>query len=141
MALLYWRDTFNTGIPSVDYEHKHLIDIINQLYEKIRHDDVAEVNEFFAALHDRIAAHFALEERVMKERRYEGYTEHKADHERLLDEIRNLMEEHYKGAYLNASDVLAQRLERWFSIHFNTMDIRLHRAIGDVQSDGSADRS
>jgi len=132
MALLHWRDEFNTGIQSVDYEHRHLFAIINDLHDKLRAGDATAAEEFLAALHDRIAAHFALEERVMRERAYGGYAEHKADHERLLDEIRDLMEEHHAGRYRTDADRLAQRLERWFSVHFNTLDIRLHSAIGDV---------
>lgn len=132
MALLHWRDEFKTGIPSVDHEHRHLFAIINDLHDKLQAGDASAAEAFLAALHDRIAAHFALEERVMRDRGYREYVEHKADHERLLDEIRDLMEEHHAGQYLGGADRLAQRLERWFSVHFNTLDIRLHSAIGDV---------
>jgi hemerythrin len=131
MALLQWRDAFNTGISSVDYEHRQLFGIINGLYDKLGAGDSAAVDEFMATLHDRIAGHFALEERVMRDRSYGGYGEHKADHERLLDEIRDLMEQHRAGGYRDAADRLGERLDRWFSLHFNTHDVRLHRAIGE----------
>jgi hemerythrin len=127
MALLQWRVEFNTGIASVDYEHQRLFEIINALLA-----DVAATEEFMAALHDRIAAHFALEERIMRERGYGGYAEHKADHERLVDDLRDLMEEHRSGEYVGAVDRLSERLERCFSAHFSTLDVRLHRAIGDA---------
>ena len=126
MALLHWRDAFNIGIPSVDYEHRHLFAIINALHDKLRAGDASATEVFLAALHDRIAAHFALEERVMRDRGYRGYAEHKADHERLLDEIRDLMEEQRAGDYRDAADRLSERLERWFSVHFGTLDIRFH---------------
>jgi hemerythrin-like metal-binding protein len=137
MALLHWRDEFNTGIPSVDYEHQQLFDMINALHRTLDAGDMASVDEFLAALHDRIAAHFALEERVMRQRAYAGYAEHKTDHERLLDEIRDLMEASRAGDYRSSADVLAQQLERWFSVHFQTLDVRLHRAVGDVAPDPS----
>ncbi len=135
MALLQWREDFNTGIPSVDYEHQQLFEMINALYDRLDAGDIPAVDEFLAALHDRIAAHFALEERIMRERRYDGYAEHKADHERLLDEIRDLMEEYRVGEYAYASDRLSERLDRWFSLHFSTMDVRLHHAVGDIRHD------
>ena len=137
MALLHWRDEFNTGIPSVDYEHRQLFDMINALHRTLDAGDMASVDEFLAALHDRIAAHFALEERVMRQRAYAGYGEHKIDHERLLDEIRDLMEASRAGDYRSSADVLAQQLERWFSVHFQTLDVRLHCAVGDVAPDPS----
>ncbi len=132
MPLLRWLDTFNTGIASVDYEHRQLVDMINMLYERLIAGDAQEqdIGEFLAALHDRIAAHFALEERIMRERQYIEYREHKAEHEHLLDEIRDLMEAERVGAFRGAAGSLADRLERWFSGHFGTMDVRLHHAIG-----------
>jgi hemerythrin-like metal-binding protein len=133
-VLLVWRDDFKTGIASVDYEHKQLIDMINAILQKLGVDQPEAVNDVLAALHDRIAAHFALEERVMQERRYDGYAEHKADHERLLDEIRDLMEQHRAGGFRAEAELLAERLDRWFSRHFGTLDVRLHRAIGDGHS-------
>jgi hemerythrin len=130
MALLEWREDFNTGVAAVDYEHRQLIDVINTLGEKLKTDDSDAVAGHLAELHDRIAAHFALEERMMRERAYDGYAEHKADHERLLDEIRDLMDEHHVGGFRSAADVLAQRLDRWFTVHFSTLDVRFNRALG-----------
>jgi len=138
MALLEWRDDFNTRIPSVDYEHRQLFDVINQLYERLGMGDDDVVDAFMAALHDKIAAHFALEERVMRDAGYLGYAEHKADHERLLDEIRDLMEAQREGAYRNQAHRLGERLERWFSVHFNTQDVRLHHGVGDAEPDHPA---
>jgi hemerythrin len=39
------------------------------------------------------SAHFALEERFMREHGYDQLALHKADHERLLDEIREIMDD------------------------------------------------
>ncbi len=36
MALIKWRDSYATGIPEMDDEHREIIDIINTLYEMIR---------------------------------------------------------------------------------------------------------
>jgi len=132
MPLLPWRDDFETGIPSVDYEHQQLVMMINLLYERLVAGDERAIEDFLAALHDRIAAHFALEERVMRDRHYGGYAEHKADHERLLDEIRDLMEATRVGAFRGTSEPLAQHLDRWFSRHFATLDVRLHKIVGDI---------
>ena len=133
MALIEWRDAFKTGIGAIDFEHEQLVALINRLYERLgaasgRHE---VVEEFLAELHDGISAHFALEEKVMRKEKYAGYPEHKDDHEKLLDEIRDIMEDHEEGRFENASERLAERLDIWFSRHFNTFDRRLHGAIGD----------
>lgn len=139
MVFLEWRDEFKTGIPSVDYEHEQLFEVLNEVHRSLGAGDPAAVDEFMATLHDKIAAHFALEERVMRDLAYRRYDAHKAEHEQLLDDIRDLMEEHRAGVYENAADRLSERLERWFSVHFSTEDVRLHRAIGDVELGGPAE--
>jgi hemerythrin len=62
--------------------------------------------------------------------RYPGFDGHKADHERLLDEIRDLMEEQHAAATADLSGQLVPRLERWFMRHFHDEDARLHGATG-----------
>jgi len=84
---------------------------------------------FFGDLIKGISAHFALEERFMRERGYDQLTQHKGDHERLLDEILNIMDEFEADEPANRA-VLAKRLDAWFSRHFETHDARLHKALG-----------
>jgi hemerythrin len=121
MALLQWQDRYSVGNDAVDHEHKELIDLINRLAEtRTGHA------EFFGDLHRGISAHFALEERFMREHGYDQFGAHKADHERLLDEIRDMMDEFDDGKI----DDLRQRLDAWFSRHFETHDARLHHALG-----------
>ena len=55
--------------------------------------------------------------------------QHKADHERLLDEIRDIMDEFIGDEETGSSD-LSVRLDAWFSRHFETHDARLHKALG-----------
>ena len=71
----------------------------------------------------------ALEEKLMREHSYDGYEEHKSDHERLLDEIRDLMDEFEDSSTLDA-EAFGKKLEAWFSDHFRTMDARLHQRLG-----------
>jgi hemerythrin len=131
MALLEWKDQYGTGIEAVDHEHRELIALINRLHEELmKADSKPSVEAFFGDLLKGIAAHFALEERFMREHRYNQLTEHKSDHERLLDEIRDIMD----GCLDDADEVdqatLAARLDAWFSRHFQTHDARLHKALG-----------
>jgi len=126
MALIEWRDAFRTGIPSVDHEHAELIGLLNLLHAEIIRQDAGAVDRFLGELHDAIASHFALEEAVMREAGYPGLARHKEDHERLLDEIRDLMEEQFAAVDADLAGNLAPRLERWFVSHFHEEDARLH---------------
>jgi hemerythrin len=126
-----WRDDFNIGIGSIDYEHRELIGLINMIFERLEAGgDPEEVAGDLGEVHARIAAHFALEERIMRERKYDQFSDHKTDHERLLDDIRNIMDAYEAGTYAAQREAFAERLEDWFVVHFKTRDARLHRQLG-----------
>jgi hemerythrin-like metal-binding protein len=131
MPLIEWKDHYSVGVPAVDHEHRELIDLINRVHDELS----AGVGEarITASLGDilaAISAHFALEERFMTERRYDQRAAHKEEHERLLDVLRDIMES-YDDDPQASSELLAKRLDEWFTIHFRTHDARLHRRLGD----------
>lgn len=130
MALLQWKDQYATGVEAVDHEHRELIELINKLHsELIASRSEETVDAFFGDLYRAISAHFALEERFMVEHRYDQLRQHKTDHERLLDDIRDIMDSDRSGGDL-VQAALAERLDAWFSRHFETHDARLHKALG-----------
>jgi len=125
MALLEWREEFSVGVAAVDHEHRELIALINDAHSALGAGDEG-VSIFLGEIYARIAAHFALEERIMRERRYDQYAEHKADHERLLDDIRDIMDEFERSRRYD-DRLLSERLGNWFGLHFRTHDARLHK--------------
>ena len=131
MGLLQWEKRYSVGIEAVDHEHRELVDLINKLHEKatMQGSKVAVLG-FFGDLYKAVSAHFALEERFMREKRYDQLPQHKGDHERLLDEIRDIMEDYEVNDFFDEK-LLAQRIDAWFSRHFESHDARLHRALGD----------
>ena len=130
MTPIEWRDEFSVGVPSVDHEHRELIDLINSLSDQAsrarsRKEVVAVLGEIYA----QIAAHFALEEKIMRTARYDGLPEHKGEHEQLLDELRDIMDRvEDDGSY--DDERMTKDLETWFTVHFRTQDARLHGALG-----------
>ena len=127
MNLIAWREEFTIGLPDVDHEHRELIAMINALHESLGPDaDAAQIVEALGEIHARIAAHFALEEREMRQLKYDSIAEHKDDHERLLDDILDIIDTVESPAAYDP-EALGERLSRWFSDHFRTHDLRLHR--------------
>lgn len=124
-----WRQDFSVGVESIDHEHRELIGLINQIFERLDADEQGDVAGELGEVHARISAHFALEEQMMREHRYDHYADHKSDHERLLDDIRDIMDAHEAGTYAERRAAFAERLQRWFVDHFKTKDARLHRHI------------
>lgn len=131
MTLLKWKPAYTLGIPSVDYEHRELIAAINSVYRHMSESSEPAVIE--AGLEDiyaGIAAHFALEERHMREAGYEEYAGHKEQHEELLDQIRDMMDVFAEDPEAGRR-TLQERLGDWFGRHFATFDARLHERLGD----------
>ena len=65
----------------------------------------------------------------MQRREYDAYLEHKTDHERLLDDIRELADDYEAAAEIDEHE-FGERLADWFQHHFQTHDARLHRLVG-----------
>ncbi|MBM3526358.1 MAG: bacteriohemerythrin, partial [Alphaproteobacteria bacterium] len=126
MALIEWRSEFETGIAEVDHEHRELVAMINDLHRQLDGKAPTEaVDSFLGEVLSRIAAHFALEEAVMRGRRYDEYDAHKSDHERLLDELRDIMDAHHAGRGADYAGDLRHAVREWFITHFKTRDARL----------------
>lgn len=131
MTLIEWRTDFETGIPDVDFEHKELIELINDLHGRLEDDGPKdEISDFLGEVFARISAHFALEESIMRKHNYDQYIDHKTDHEKLLDEIRDIMDDFEAGKFTAYHETLAPAIRDWFVNHFKTRDARLHRLLG-----------
>lgn len=129
MPLIEWQDEYRTGSPSVDFEHQELVNLINEAHETLTADAAPEETALLLGeIYARISSHFALEEKLMREHRYENYAPHKEDHERLLDLLRDIMEDFEAGGQYEAG--FSRRLHDWFVEHFRTHDAHLHQRLG-----------
>ncbi len=132
MALIEWKTDYEIGIPSVDFEHRELIELINDLHASLADRPPRDaVATFLAEIFTQISAHFALEESEMRAMKYDQYADHKASHEALLDDLRDIMDEVDADDAGRYEHELSDRLERWFTVHFSTFDARLHRFLAD----------
>ena len=131
MVLIEWRKDFETGVADVDHEHKELVDLINALDARLGEKvDDQTVSDFLGEVFARISAHFALEESIMRKHAYDEYAAHKAEHEALLDDIRDIMDDFSEGRFRDYREALSAAVRDWFVNHFKTKDARLHKMLG-----------
>lgn len=131
MALINWSKDFETGVAEVDHEHQELIQLINEIHEQLGTDASKEtISDFLGEVFAKISAHFALEETVMRKHGYDEYAEHKADHEKLLDDLRDIMDDFDADNSYSYQQALDEAVRDWFIDHFKTKDARLHRLLG-----------
>jgi hemerythrin len=127
--LIEWKKEFELGVPEIDTEHRELIELINSTYAALQAQrQSSNIMAFLGEIFAKISAHFALEESIMRKYRYDGYLEHKKEHEKLLDDIRDIMDD-YEDGIMPSEDELSRRLTDWFSEHFRTQDARLHKRL------------
>ena len=127
MTLIKWRDEFSVGIEEVDHEHREMIELINGLHDVMQVGaDQVQVVDLLGEIYAHIASHFALEEKMMRDTHYPDYEVHKEDHETLLDDLRDIMDEVEDDGTFDAMQ-LSNDLNLWFSDHFAEFDAKLHR--------------
>lgn len=130
MALIEWKSHYSVGVEAVDHEHLEMIDLINETHERLVAGAAEpDVTAFLGEIFRGISAHFALEEKIMREHRYDHLDQHKQAHEQLLEDIRDIMDG-YEADPEEASRELSHRLDEWFTLHFKTHDARLHSRLG-----------
>jgi len=124
---IQWRKEFETGEPAIDHEHKEMIDRINAfLAIANEHPETELVLDHLGKIYAWISAHFALEEKIMRAQRYAGFAAHKDDHEKLLDDLRDIMEEVEQSGYAGIGEDIKDRMSNWFTSHFKTQDALWH---------------
>jgi hemerythrin len=131
MAYLDWNLAYDTGVPGIDYEHRRLVALLNEIHELIASGASADkIAGALADFHARAAAHFALEEKIMRDRNFPALPERRDTHYRLLDQVREIMEGYEVGSY-GAGSNLPQTLREWL-LEAMSIDVELFADIEET---------
>jgi hemerythrin len=102
---LVWRDKMSVHNNLIDEEHKYLIDQINALEVAINTKDNHDIIvETLNHLLDYTKTHFEHEEAIQKKINYPEISEHKAEHEKLINEFSDIKARLDKILLLDESD-------------------------------------
>jgi hemerythrin-like metal-binding protein len=117
-----WKDEYSVGIESIDRQHKKLINLINMLQTSVDYSTGEEFEqECLAAVVDYTKTHFVYEEGLMSKYGYPDFEAHKAQHQKMIDKVNDILaayEEHPERAMKDALDFLKQ----WLIRHINGTD-------------------
>jgi len=117
-----WKDEYSVGIESIDQQHKKLINLINMLQTTVDYSTGEEFErECLAAVVDYTKTHFVYEEGLMSKYGYPDFEAHKAQHQKMIDKVNDLLadyEDHPESAMKEALDFLKQ----WLIRHINGTD-------------------
>ena len=122
MAIISWKAVYETGIVSLDNEHRKLIEEINRLYEAVRDKRGAEVlGDILQMLEKYTVDHFEHEEKLIAEYDYPGLEEHKKVHRDLIQAVQELKEKSTSGTEDLARQLL-KFLRFWVLEHIVEVD-------------------
>jgi len=119
---LQWKADYNVGIESIDNQHRKLVSLINSLQTAIDYSTGERYErEALEALVDYTRTHFKYEESLLEQNDYPGFAEHRAEHERMIVKVGQLMD-----SYLDDQDNALQDanafLKDWLISHINGTD-------------------
>ena len=132
--LLQWTDDCSIGIEPLDHEHQDLLARLNELHEELlQHDDRVAMAASLGRIHARMAAHFSVEEKFMRDRHDPGYAAHKAEHDDLLEDFIEFMSRFRHEPELTYGEAEQLTLQRWVIEHMRTTDRRMGEVPAAVQ--------
>ena len=81
-----WDPKYKIGIPVIDEQHEHLVNLCNDFYQSLLKNNNLEnyqslVKSTLENCLSYAATHFKEEERLMIAANFEGYKQHKASHD------------------------------------------------------------
>ncbi len=115
MAYFEWDPAWDTGIPAIDYEHRKLLDLLNEVDSEMQSGAPPEaVAGTLGEFHSLASAHLALEEKILQDIGDPSFEDHRRHHYQVLDAVREIMDAHRRGAFTD-KPALPAALKEWVS--------------------------
>lgn len=131
MGLIELEDHLRLHIPQIDSQHEELIELVNRLHEAlIGGADKAARDGLLSQLLEGMCSHCAYEEGLMLRHGYPGYQAHKSEHDRLTQNLRDLIKR-YRNGELVLSIAVVMELKCWATIHIEKLDKPLGAFLDD----------
>lgn len=127
-----WEQTFETGIDTIDEQHKRAIEIVNEVYNSVGKNKTEKtIIELIEKLDFYTNLHFKTEELYMKKYDFEDYSKHKKAHDYFKETYEQIRYSYFymgnrKSPYYKLVNTYALHLSSilmdWLDFHLNTYD-------------------
>jgi len=95
MPFMDWDEIYSVKIGSLDKQHKKIIDMINDLHDRIAEgEDRKKLDEILVHLSVYTVKHFIYEESLFKKHGYKYQQEHKKEHDELAERVTEFHKRH-----------------------------------------------
>ncbi len=120
--LIKWGKAFEIGIQTIDEQHKRLVGMVNDLYQKLKDGATSEdLRNLINGLIDYTANHFRTEEELFEKYDYPEKEIHRKIHEKLVEKVLDYQRRVEAGEPGIAYDLLAF-LKDWLANHICVTD-------------------
>jgi len=125
MGALEWNESLSVGVESIDNEHKRLIKIANAII-KISNDSGSktQLTRALSYLREYTVIHFQNEEHYMQSIHFPGLGEHRQEHARLKNVVKDYQATLYHSESLEGIDVLGF-IRSWLLDHVLKTDMKI----------------
>lgn len=122
MSKIKWSDKLSVGVDEIDTQHKELIKIANALIHAVKTNKKERtINNVIKKLREYTVFHFNSEEKLMKRKNYDSYTEHSVEHKKLKKTVQQFQRSIYEGEQVSPTD-LFMFMKTWLLKHILESD-------------------
>ncbi len=126
-----WRDIFSVNIKEMDEQHMRLLEIAREVHEATTAGIEEEVlREVMNSLVEYTETHFKDEERLMKKHGYKLYRDHKKEHGRLMEEVKQFRQRLKADSRMAGADII-HFLRDWIITHILSSDRKYSRVLNE----------
>ncbi len=112
--------------------HEDEVNLINELYTALKEKDLDKVDRLMEELSIDIEEHFSTEEEFMREAEFFAYPMHKADHDRMREEVNKVYKLYKRDRSIESViSFLEEKLVPWLKLHIAQWDSVTAMHIGD----------
>ncbi|MBF0606786.1 MAG: bacteriohemerythrin [Candidatus Magnetobacterium sp. LHC-1] len=122
MQFIDWSSKLAVNAADIDNQHKKLVDIINELYSAMQGGKGAAVmGKVLGELIGYTKDHFAYEEKLMVQHKYNDNNKHKLEHDKLTKQVLDLQKQFTDGKMVVTVEVM-NFLKKWLNDHILDKD-------------------
>ncbi|MEJ6003579.1 bacteriohemerythrin [Paucibacter soli] len=127
MAYFEWADDMVIDGGAIDADHRHLVELVNQLHSATTEGRGMEVVEaILKELLDYTAEHLRREEQRMAELQFPELERHRLTHQQFVADLQTLRARFEAGS-ISVAAQLSALLRDWLSLHIRRGDKELLR--------------
>ncbi|MDD2196640.1 MAG: bacteriohemerythrin [Bacteroidales bacterium] len=124
MSFIVWQSKYETGVMSIDNDHRSLVSMIENLYSAISKGEGKNViGDIIKGLSEYAIVHFNREEILMKSIGFDGLEMHKETHQGFADKV-NSFQQMLASGQQNISVEVVSFLRDWLINHIQNTDMQ-----------------